>query len=942
MSQSPSLNYSTSDGSATSNTMQPDYNSTTVGMVSFSSGQTDAPIGIWMNDDFEHEGDETFQVNLTLWSMWGGTVVDLTAQGTILNDDPELEPLVITVSSPSAFENSGTLTFNIHREGGAIHDYLYLNSATSDGTAYTWQNDYGTTNSGVTFAPFQTDTTVSVSITDDDSVEENEIFYLNIVPYMGGSGVAFGVGTIMNDDAIISVAPATGSEKDGGMWFTVTRSGGDPSQFLYLSTSTDNGSAYAGQDFTSPSMGVYFQANQMSSTIWVPVTSDSEMESDETFTLNIQGNWSIIASATGTITDYTPYSLFQSSVSGPIMENHPYIDVTVSRSMTGRSQNVHVYTDSASANSTYSTFDSTIHFEQNETSKQIRIQLNDDLIIDGNQSFAVHTDSLDNTESVVYTDTSWITVIDDENSGTAILSTSASLTTEGYNSTIVSLTRTGNTDNQIAVHYQTSDGSAKSGKDYSAASGTAIFEAGQSTTWFQVNFIDDAIAEPDETFNYTITGLDGTQINTNFAIILDDDFIKVQDLTVNESAGIAKVHLVRSERMSETFTLHYSTAPGTASIDDFSAVSSSLTFSPNQTEAFVSIPITADNIGEPTEYFTFNAWSIYNNLYCTFNGQVMIENDDVESSPLHAFIGNGLGYEGGKVEFPIELSRPSKLPITISYSTIDTGFAVINTDYSVVNAGTITFQAGETEKLVSIDALNDSDSTEVPETFGLQTASTQLTSVIYDGTQTQALGTILDASDTTTPPMYRMSLGMRNGVNSGDYIENTELTLAPRAVLAGPFPSDHSFPIADYNQWSLTVNFNEALDSTHDKLFIRAGSPTPNSEVFTARTSESPSATVNVIANGRIIGTVTGGTNSDSLIVQFNTQASLATIRNVMQSIAFKSDTDAPLTSARHVDFTVKIGTQIIATKETSFGVTAIDDLPVIIAIQNRSSSIHA
>ena len=68
--------------------------------------------------------------------------------GNIVDDDAS-QPLVITVSNPTAFENTNSLTFNIHRTSGAMFDHsVYLNYSTSDGTASYMQSDYTSITNG--------------------------------------------------------------------------------------------------------------------------------------------------------------------------------------------------------------------------------------------------------------------------------------------------------------------------------------------------------------------------------------------------------------------------------------------------------------------------------------------------------------------------------------------------------------------------------------------------------------------------------------------------------------------------------------------------------------------------------------------------------------------------------------------------------------------------
>ena len=57
----------------------------------------------------------------------------------------------------------------------------------------------------------------------------------------------------------------------------------------------------------------------------------------------------------------------------------------------------------------------------------------------------------------------------------------------------------------VSVDFATSDGTAAAPDDYTATSGTATIPAGSLSTTIMVPIIDDAVAEPDETFTVTLS-----------------------------------------------------------------------------------------------------------------------------------------------------------------------------------------------------------------------------------------------------------------------------------------------------------------------------------------------------------------------------------------------------------------------------------------------------
>ncbi len=88
--------------------------------------------------------------------------------------------------------------------------------------------------------------------------------------------------------------------------------------------------------------------------------------------------------------------------------------------------------------------------------------------------------------------------------------------TEGTNASVefrVSLSRAFSTaGHSVTVAYATADGTAKAGEDYTAASGTLTFAAGESSKAVSVAVIDDAHDEGSETFTFTLSNAAGAHV----------------------------------------------------------------------------------------------------------------------------------------------------------------------------------------------------------------------------------------------------------------------------------------------------------------------------------------------------------------------------------------------------------------------------------------------
>ena len=163
----------------------------------------------------------------------------------------------------------------------------------------------------------------------------------------------------------------------------------------------------------------------------------------------------------------------------------------------------------------------------------------------------------------------------------------------------------------VTVSYETTNGSARMGEDYNAASGSLTFTAGETEKTISVPTRDDALDEPDETFLVTLSNPSGATLEDGSATgtIIDDDVpvppptLSIADATVVE--GETARFAVRLGPASEqTVTVSYRTAGGTAAAGrDFDAASGTLTFGPRTTQQVIAVPTREDKLDEPDETF---------------------------------------------------------------------------------------------------------------------------------------------------------------------------------------------------------------------------------------------------------------------------------------------------------------------------------------------------
>ncbi|WP_048438195.1 Calx-beta domain-containing protein [Caenimonas sp. SL110] len=231
----------------------------------------------------------------------------------------------LTIDAPTVTEgDAGTkiLTFTLtllDLQGDATVGSTTVNYSTANGTASSG-DDYQAAAGQVTFAPGQTQATVSVTILGDETVETNETILLNVT---GATLVApaQGTGTIVNNDVLqmfsASITSPSVTEGDAGttlMSFVITL-GSTPTRPVSFTYATVNaagaGVATAGDDYIATSGTVSFVAGQTSATVSVVINGDMTPELAETLALTLTGA-QLNAAVTGTgtvLNDDTDFDL---------------------------------------------------------------------------------------------------------------------------------------------------------------------------------------------------------------------------------------------------------------------------------------------------------------------------------------------------------------------------------------------------------------------------------------------------------------------------------------------------------------------------------------------------------------------------------------------------------------------------------------------------------
>ena len=342
--------------------------------------------------------------------------------------------------------------------------------------------------------------------------------------------------TATNSPGNISFNAATGTavENSGFAAISVDRVGG-ASGTVTVDYTTSNGTAIGGVDYTTTSNTLTFLNTETIKTIFVPLINNTKDEPSRTFNVTLSnptGGAFLggLTTHTFTITDDDPppsVSIGDISVlegnQGPTTFSFPVILSAASGFTT--SVNYSTANGTATATQDYQSTTGTVTFAPGEVLKTATVTVNGDLVPELNETFLVNLATPVNL--TISDGQATGTILDDDAPGKIALAFSTYSVSESTGNAIITLTRTNGLAGAVAVDYQTSNGTATAGSDYTPAFGTAVFNDGQATTSFNVPIINDAIGEGDETIFITLSSpLGGAILGTPASAVLtifDDD-----------------------------------------------------------------------------------------------------------------------------------------------------------------------------------------------------------------------------------------------------------------------------------------------------------------------------------------------------------------------------------------------------------------------------------
>jgi urease beta subunit len=755
------LAYQTRDGTATAGE---DYIAKSGDLV-FAPGQTSKIVAINVPGDSMVEPSEFFHLAVSGHSALANTPDGLVGTAQILDDDAAGGAPVISVSSVDAIESIGS------GFGGTVRFAVTLSEAASDVVSVNYRTiresavqsiDYPGTKDTLTFAPGETVKYVNLRVSSDTIAETDESFALELYD---AAGAAFaGDAKVLRESAFILDDDGTGVDRAMSVSSPVLVEGDSgarqavfeiklsrPSDTtLNFDYATRDGSAVAGEDYASKSGTISFAPGQTKAAVVVDVTGDSEVELSEFFHLAVEATSALGEKAQG-ILGTAEILDDDAGGSGPVLSlgavdaiesigsgfgGTVRFELTLSEPASDTvTVNYRTLADSALAAIDYPEDSGQVIFAPGETSKFVDIRVSSDNLAETDEAFTLQlvdvAGAVFEGGAKLLRETTFI--LDDDGTGVdRAMSVSSPVIVEGDGGTqqaefVVKLSRPSETT--LSFDYETRDGSAEAGEDYTATSGTLEFAPGQTEAVVRVDLSGDETVEPTESFDLVVTATtalgDRTDGLAGTATLLDDDagtgqpVLSMDAVSAVESigsgfGGMVRYMLTLSEAASDTVTVNYRSLADTADSSlDFPRAEGTLSFAPGETFKTVDIRVASDNADEADEAFVLELTDVFGAVFAgdakLLREAAFILDDDGVGIDREIHVSSPVLVEGTSGEqealFEIKLSRPSQDRLTFDFTTKD-GSAMAGEDYTATS-GTLVFEPGQTEAFVAVPVSGD-------------------------------------------------------------------------------------------------------------------------------------------------------------------------------------------------------------------------------------------
>ena len=349
-----------------------------------------------------------------------------------------------------------------------------------------------------------------------------------------GSGVAARLDGVMA--SVVSLDGDISLDEDAGVATVQLSMTPAQTELVTVELSTVNDSAVSPEDFTEQtSTLVSFAAGETTASVDIAIVDDAEVESTESFNVNIAnvtGNAVLsTTAATVSITDNDVVAASDVSLVGDVGVAEDAGIATVQLSLSPASDEevtVELSTVDGSAVSPEDFMQQTstlVSFAIGETTASVNIAIVDDAEVESTESFNVNIANVTGN-AVLGTTAATVSISDNDAVAASEVSLAGDVVVaEDAGVATVQLSMTPAQTELVTVELSTADGSAVSPDDFTGRAGTLVsFPVGETTASVDVAIVDDAEVESTEDFAISIANVVGNaQLGTTAATVSISD-----------------------------------------------------------------------------------------------------------------------------------------------------------------------------------------------------------------------------------------------------------------------------------------------------------------------------------------------------------------------------------------------------------------------------------
>ncbi len=527
--------------------------------------------------------------------------------------------------------------------------------------------------------------------------------------------------TILDDDLpnrpVVSLATITPSVPENGIdvgAFSLSRTGSTASELTVFYSV--NGTATSGKDYASLLGVAIIPVGSASTTIQFQTIDDKNVELEETVVLTLEANAGYTINGSSAQTKIVDDDLLTVTI-------FPIASTAGEPSTPGRftvkregdlSANLLVhYTASgvAISGSDYIPFSGSVTIPATLTSADIVLTPSEDPLVEGDES-VILTLKTNIAYNIGTPAAATLFIRDNEKQSVSITATDGSTSEPGDDTGAFQISRGSITSGALTV-FLAVNGTAYSGSDYVPLESVVVIPDGTSSVVLDIIAFDDLHQEPLENIILTILPSTNYNIGSRQAqvSIADNDSnassavgfsFHTSSAVESKSPGIA---VSLSATSTVPITVDFRVLSGTASSNDYTLPSSSLTFEPGERAKSIELEINNDSNVEPAETIRI---VLFNPIGGTHDGikihTYTIVDDDTSSISVSATVASAFETGPANGNFRVTRNGSTNAPLVVNFEL--TGTASEHGDFTALGKS-VTIPAGATFVDLPVVPLND-------------------------------------------------------------------------------------------------------------------------------------------------------------------------------------------------------------------------------------------